>query len=87
MRDGGKDPAGQSAPVDSWGAKYMGAGLQFGAAIVLFTLAGVWLDGKLHTSPLFTILGVFLGGFGGFMSIYSRVMADVKREEEEKKKK
>jgi F0F1-type ATP synthase assembly protein I len=66
----------------SWAAKYMGAGLQFGGAIVLFTLAGVWLDGKLGSSPLFTIAGVFVGFFAGFMSIYTRVSEDVKREEE-----
>ena len=83
MRDDGNRSTGprRAGEEGSWTSKYAGAGLQFGAAIALFALAGVWLDGKFHTSPLFTIIGVFVGGVGGFVSLYTRVMADVKREE------
>ena len=85
MRDEGNRKSGprRAGEETSWTSKYAGAGIQFGAAIALFALAGVWLDGKLHTSPLFTIIGVFVGGVGGFISLYTRVMADVKREDTE----
>ena len=54
----GKKPAGS--------AKYAGLGLQLAACIIVFVFSGVWLDKKLGTSPLFTILLAF-AGFGGFM--------------------
>jgi len=45
-------------------------GLQFFVAVVLFTLAGVWLDGRLGTRVLFTLLGLALGFAGGFYAMY-----------------
>lgn len=41
-----------------------GAGLQFGAVLVLFTLAGLWADRRFDTLPLFLLVGLALG-FGG----------------------
>ena len=55
------------------GAEFAGLGLQFALAILLFTFAGVWLDGRLHSSPWFTIIGVFLGAGGGLYSMYRKV--------------
>ena len=63
------------------GAAYLGLGLQFGLAIILFMFAGKWLDEKLGTSPWLLILGVFVGAGGGFYSIYRKLMADQKRED------
>ncbi|PYP55738.1 MAG: hypothetical protein DMD40_12715 [Gemmatimonadetes bacterium] len=40
---------------------------------LLFGAGGWFLDGWVHTRPLFTIIGAFVGGFAGFMSIYYRV--------------
>lgn len=54
----GKKPAGS--------AKYAGLGLQLAASILVFVFTGLWLDKKLGTSPLFTMLLAF-AGFGGFM--------------------
>src|SRR5260370_21438652 len=47
--------------------------LNFTIAILLFGAGGWFLDGWVHTRPLFTIIGAFLGGFAGFMSIYYKV--------------
>jgi F0F1-type ATP synthase assembly protein I len=55
-------------------APYLDLGLRFAASAILFGLAGYWLDGKLHTTPLGLILGVMLGGTGGFIYIYRTVM-------------
>jgi F0F1-type ATP synthase assembly protein I len=54
----GKKPAGP--------ARYAGLGIQFAACVLLFVFVGKWVDGRLHTLPLFTLLGAFLG-FGGAM--------------------
>jgi F0F1-type ATP synthase assembly protein I len=66
------------------GAAYLGLGLQFGLAIILFMFVGMWLDRRLGTSPWLLILGVFTGAAGGFYSIYRRLMDDQKREDAER---
>ena len=54
-------------------ARCAGMGLQFGAAITLFSLAGHWLDGRLGTRPALLIVGVLLGFLGGTISIVKSV--------------
>ena|SRR5688572_31784159 len=65
-------------------AKYGGLGLQFAASIILFLYAGRWLDRKLETEPWFLILGVFTGAGAAFYSMYRTLMADQRREDEER---
>jgi F0F1-type ATP synthase assembly protein I len=65
-------------------APYLDLGLRFAAAATLFGLLGYWLDGKLHTTPMFLIIGVMLGGAAGFVNIYRTV---TRLTEEEKRKK
>lgn len=55
-----------------------GAGIQFGASVVLFTLAGVWADRHFDTLPLFLLIGLGLG-FGG--GLYHLVRTLGRREE------
>jgi len=55
------------------GYEYFGMALNFTVAILLFGAGGWFLDGWVHTRPLFTIIGAFVGGFAGFMSIWYRV--------------
>lgn len=61
------------------GYEYFGMALNFTIAILLFGAAGWFVDGWVHTRPLFTILGAFVGGFAGFMSIYYRVKRDTEK--------
>ena len=49
-----------------------GVGLQFGAAIVLFALAGNWADGRFGTKPWLLVLGVALGFAGGTISLLKK---------------
>jgi F0F1-type ATP synthase assembly protein I len=58
------------------GYAYFGMALNFTVAILLFGAGGWFLDGWIHTRPLFAIIGAFVGGFAGFMSIYYRVKRD-----------
>ena len=73
------DPEAPEAPeVRGYGQgyEYFGVALNFTLAILLFGAGGWFLDGWVHTRPLFTIIGAFVGGFAGFMSIYYRVKRD-----------
>jgi F0F1-type ATP synthase assembly protein I len=64
-------------------AQFTGLGLQFVLSLLLFLYLGKWVDGKLGTSPLFLILGVFTGAGAAFYSMY-RKLKRLEREEEEK---
>jgi F0F1-type ATP synthase assembly protein I len=54
-------------------ASLMHLGLTYAASVALYGLGGWWLDGRLGTLPLFTLLGVLLGAFAGFLWIYREV--------------
>jgi F0F1-type ATP synthase assembly protein I len=51
----------------------MTQGFAFAAVLLVFTGAGYWLDGRLHTLPLFTLVGAAVGGVGGFLHLYRTV--------------
>ena len=55
-------------------AAYTDLGLRFAAAAALGGLGGYWLDGRLHTTPIFLIAGVLLGGVAGFINLYRTTM-------------
>ena len=62
---------------------YITMGTQFTASMLLGLLGGWWLDKTWSISPLFLILGTFLGAGAGFYHLYKVLMA----EEQERKKK
>jgi F0F1-type ATP synthase assembly protein I len=58
------------------GLRYAGLGVQLAASILVFVLAGQWLDRKLGTDSWFTI-GLALLGFGGtFYSLIRQLNKD-----------
>ena len=67
------------------GADFAGLGVQFALAIVVFHFAGQWLDGRLGTDGVFTIAGVFVGGAGAFYSMYRKISAAQKKDDEERR--
>ena len=68
------------------GAAVAGLGMQFVVAILLFLFLGKWLDERLGTTPWLLIAGVFVGAGASFYSIYRRLMADQRREDEARKR-
>jgi F0F1-type ATP synthase assembly protein I len=66
------------------GGEFAGIGLQFAGVILVFTGAGYWLDDRLGASPWFLILGVFTGAAGGFFSMYRKVTAAQRRDDEQR---
>jgi len=63
-----------------------GMGLQFALSIVLFLLAGQWIDRKLGTEPLFLIVFVFVGAGASFYSSYRKLMKQQRREDEARRR-
>lgn len=45
--------------------RFIGVGIQFALFLVLPTLLGIWIDGRLHASPVCTIVGFLLGFAAG----------------------
>jgi ATP synthase protein I len=80
------DPKRSPPPGGTSGAAVAGLGMQFVVAILLFLFLGKWLDDRLGTTPWLLIAGVFLGASASFYSIYRRLMADQKREDEARKR-
>ncbi len=72
------DADGDRLPDAAWVASQRktanaaGVGLQFGGAIVLFALLGMWADSKLDTSPWLLLLGVAVGFGGGTISLLKK---------------
>jgi F0F1-type ATP synthase assembly protein I len=67
------------------GADFAGVGIQFALAIIVFLFAGQWLDKRLGTNGMLTIAGVFVGAGAGFYSMYRRISAAQRRDDEERK--
>ena len=61
-------------------------GLQFAISMLVFLVAGQWIDRKLGTEPLFLIVFVFVGAGGSFYSIYRKLMEQQRREKERQSK-
>jgi F0F1-type ATP synthase assembly protein I len=55
------------------GWAYAEVAMQFGIAIVLCTLVGSWLDGKLNTGNILMITGVVIGTAAGFIGLLKQL--------------
>jgi F0F1-type ATP synthase assembly protein I len=75
----------ESVQSQLWAAagQYTGYGLTWALSTLLFLLAGWWLDGKVGTTPLFMILGSFVGAGAGFYSLYYHVVVEPREREDE----
>ena len=66
------------------GADFAGVGMQFALAIIIFLFAGQWLDKRLGTNGLFTIVGVFVGATAAFYNMYRKISAAQKQDDAER---
>jgi F0F1-type ATP synthase assembly protein I len=80
MRDAAKGP-GASDQGPGPGA-YAGFGMQFVVALLLFLYLGQWVDRRFGTSPVFLLIGIFVGAGGSFYAMYRKLMAAQAREDE-----
>jgi len=58
-RDAQHEPAAK-APTPNWGIAF-DLGLRLGISVILGLGGGLLLDSWLHTSPIFTLIGMVLG--------------------------
>lgn len=61
---------------------YAGFGMQFVVALLLFLYLGQWVDRRLGTSPVFLLIGIFVGAGGSFYAMYRKLMAAQARDDE-----
>jgi F0F1-type ATP synthase assembly protein I len=61
-------------------APYLTLGIQLAAAVVFFFLIGWWLDTRMETSPIFKLIGLFLGFVGGMIKFIRSAMEMSKKE-------
>ncbi|MFH1382261.1 MAG: AtpZ/AtpI family protein [Chloroflexota bacterium] len=54
-------------------------GWYVGFCIVLGVIGGLWLDGKLHTSPVFLITGLILGIVIAFYGVYRMILPNINK--------
>lgn len=72
------DPVGKEPPSpppreqSPWALA--GLGMQFFVSLLAFVYAGNWMDARFQTSPLFLLVGLFIGGGGSFVVSYRRLM-------------
>ena len=63
-------------------ARVAGQGLTLALATGLFLWVGWWLDNRLGTVPVFTVLGAFVGAAAGLYSLYYHVVLEPRRQRE-----
>jgi F0F1-type ATP synthase assembly protein I len=61
-------------------------GLTFAISVVMFLLAGQWIDRKLGTEPLFLIVFVFVGAGASFYSIYRKLTAQQRNDAQRRRR-
>lgn len=71
LPDGGEKAEAEARLRREMG-RTLGLGFQFAASVAVLTLGGYWLDGRVGSLPLFTILGALLGFAGGTYSLVRR---------------
>ena len=54
--------------------RFAGVGVQYALTILVLTLAGIWLDDKLGTAPLFLIVLLLLAFVGATLSLIHQVL-------------
>jgi F0F1-type ATP synthase assembly protein I len=60
--------------VDRQYLRFAGVGVQYALTILILTLAGIWLDDKLGTAPLFLIVLLLLAFVGATWSLVHTVL-------------
>lgn len=56
--------------------QFMGHGLTWALAVLLFMGVGAWLDSKLGIAPILMVIGAFVGGAAGFYNLYYHIVIE-----------
>ncbi len=63
--------------------RLIGLGWYIVFCILLGLVVGLWLDGVLHVSPVFTLLGILLGVVAAFRGVYRMLFSDIDSQKKE----
>lgn len=69
---------GASGPPPNWGIAF-DLGLRLGISVILGLGGGLLLDGWLHTSPIFTLIGMVLGIAAAMYTIWDVARSAMRR--------
>ena len=62
--------------------RVLGMGWYVVIAILLGILGGLWVDGKLGTKPLFTIIGLIIGIAAAVYGVYQMFLPFIKNKQD-----
>jgi F0F1-type ATP synthase assembly protein I len=65
--------------------RLVGMGWYVGLCIVLGVLGGVWLDGRINTRPIMTIVGLILGLVLAIYGVYRMILPNLDKKEDKRK--
>jgi len=65
--------------------RLIGLGWYVGLCIVVGVAGGLWLDSKLDTSIVFTLVGLGIGLLVAFLGIYRMVLSVIEEEKDKEK--
>lgn len=57
--------------------RLVGMGWYVGLCIVLGVLGGIWLDDRIHTKPVMTIVGLILGIVLAIYGVYRMILPNL----------
>jgi F0F1-type ATP synthase assembly protein I len=72
-------PGDDRKRVEARYLRFAGVGVQYALTILLLTLAGIWLDNKFETSPLFLVILLVVAFVGATWSLVQQVLAPDKK--------
>lgn len=66
--------------------RFAGVGIQYAATILILTLAGIWVDKRAGTAPLFLLVFLLLGFVGATWSLIQQVLRPSDKGDQGKKR-
>lgn len=79
--DDPKEPDGRREMMRASG-QFLGFGMTWALAVLLFLGIGAWVDSKIGTTPFLMIIGAFVGGAAGFYSLYYHIVIEPRERDE-----
>lgn len=74
----GPDQGDDNRPTAHWGVAF-DLGLRLGISVILGVGGGLLVDGWLHTSPIFTLVGMVLGIGAAMYTIWDVARQSMRR--------
>jgi F0F1-type ATP synthase assembly protein I len=67
-------PGDDRKRVEGQYLRFAGVGVQYALTVLVMTAAGIWIDGRAGTAPLFLLVFLLLGFVGATWSLIRQVL-------------